>query len=60
MSELSAFVVTPTGVVMHAENHRKLVEHLRASKSRLVDLLEPAMPFVGFATDDDLMEIGRL
>lgn len=57
---LTGFVVTPTGTVMHAENHRKLVEHLRASKSHLVELLEPARPFAGFVTIDDLSEIGRL
>jgi len=59
MSESSKFVVTPTGVVMHAENHRKLVESLRASKSRLVELLEPARPFAGFGVADAVAELGR-
>jgi len=43
--KLTGFVVTPTGVVLHAENHRKMVEQLKASRSQLVTLLEPAQPY---------------
>jgi hypothetical protein len=42
MSEpLTGFVVTPIGVVMHAETHRKMVEQLKTDKVATA-LLVPA------------------
>lgn len=51
MSEpLTGFVVTPIGVVMHAENHRKMVERLRTTDKAAHALLVPARPFTGFGS----------
>ncbi len=45
MSEpLTGFVVTPIGVVMHAETHRSMVERLRTTDKVAIALLVPTRP----------------
>lgn len=42
---MSDFVRTPTGIIMHVENHRALVEEARRSRLRgALLMLEPATP----------------